>query len=217
MSLRVDFHTHTISSPDSLTTPERIADILRRGRLNRIVVTDHDTIAGARAAYALDPEHVIVGEEIMTARGEILAAYVTEEIPPGLSPQETIRRLRDQGAFISVSHPFDRLRGGAWRLDDLLEIVPLVDAIETFNARCMFAADNVRAGEFAQEHHLPGTAGSDGHAAFEIGRAFLELPQFRGPDELRKVIGQGQVQGKLSSPLVHFASRYASLRKKVKV
>jgi hypothetical protein len=102
-------------------------------------------------------------------------------------------------------------------LEDLLEIVPLVDAIETFNARCMLAADNVRAGEFAREHHLPGTAGSDGHAAFEIGRAVLELPQFRGPEELRKVIGQGQVRGRLSSPLVHFASRYAKLRKKVKV
>jgi len=217
MPLLVDFHTHTITSPDSLTTPERIVDILRRGRLDRIVVTDHDTIAGARAAYALDPEHVIIGEEIMTARGEILAAYVTEEVRPGLSPQETIRRLRDQGAFISVSHPFDRWRSGAWKLEDLLEIVPLVDAIETFNARCMFAADNARAGEFARTHHLPATAGSDGHAAFEIGRAVMVLPQFRGPEELRKVIGQGQVRGRLSPPWVHFASRYASLRKKVKV
>jgi predicted metal-dependent phosphoesterase TrpH len=187
MPLSVDFHTHTIASKDSLTTPERIVDILRRGRLNRIVVTDHDTITGAMAAYALDPEHVIVGEEIMTTRGEILAAYVTEEIPPGLSPQETIRRLRDQGAFISVSHPLDRLRSGAWKLEDLLEIAPLVDAIETFNARCMFAADNARAGEFAQ-----------------------------GQEELRKVIGQGQVRGRLSPPWVHFASRYASLRKKLR-
>jgi predicted metal-dependent phosphoesterase TrpH len=217
MPLSVDFHTHTIASKDSLTTPERIVDILRCGRLDRVIVTDHDTIAGARAAYALDPEHIIVGEEIMTTRGEILAAYVTEEVPPGLSPQETIRRLRNQGAFISVSHPFDRLRSGAWKLEDLLEIVPLVDAIETFNARCMFAADNARAGEFAWLHHLPATAGSDGHAAFEIGRAVMVLPQFRGPEELRKVIGQGRVAGRLSSPFVHFASRYAKLRKKVKV
>jgi predicted metal-dependent phosphoesterase TrpH len=214
MTLLVDFHTHTIASPDSLTTPERIVNILRRGRLDRIVVSDHDTITGARAAYALDPEHVIIGEEILTTRGEILAAYVTEEVPGRLSPLETIHRLRDQGAFISVSHPFDRLRRGAWKLEDLLEIAPLVDAIETFNARCMFAEDNVRAAEFAREHHLPSTAGSDGHAAFEIGRTVVLLPQFRGPDELRAVIGQGQVQGKLSSPLVHFASRYASLRKK---
>jgi predicted metal-dependent phosphoesterase TrpH len=215
MLLSVDFHTHTIASPDSLNTPERIVDILRRGKPDRIVVTDHDTIAGARAAYALDPEHVIIGEEILTTRGEILAAYVTKEVPPRLSPQETIRRLRDQRAFISVSHPFDRLRRGAWKLEDLLEIAPLVDAIETFNARCMFAADNARAGEFARLHHLAATAGSDGHAAFEIGRAVVVLPQFQGSEELRKVISQGKVQGKLSPPWVHFASRYASLRKKV--
>jgi hypothetical protein len=33
-----------------------------------------------------------------------------EEVPPGLTPHEAIRRLRDQGAFISVSHPFDTTR-----------------------------------------------------------------------------------------------------------
>jgi predicted metal-dependent phosphoesterase TrpH len=214
-SLKVDFHTHTFASLDSLTTPRRIVDIIRRRKLDRVVITDHNTIAGARAVYKMDPEHVIMGEEIMTTRGEILTAYVTEEVPSGLSPQEAIRRLRDQGAFISVSHPFDRLRNGTWKLEDLLEIAPLVDAIETFNARCMLAADNKRAAEFALLHHLPGTAGSDGHAAFEIGRAVIELPQFDGPDELRKVIGQGQVRGRLSPPWVHLASRYASLRKKV--
>jgi len=60
-------------------------------------VTDHNTIAGAQAAQALAPELVIVGEEIMTNSGEILAAYVVEEIPAGLSPQETIRRLKNRG------------------------------------------------------------------------------------------------------------------------
>jgi predicted metal-dependent phosphoesterase TrpH len=83
---------------------------------------------------------VIVGEEILTTQGELLAAFVTEEIPARLSPLETIHRLRAQGAFISVSHPFDGHRG--WQLEALLEIAPLVDAVEVFNARCIFARDN---------------------------------------------------------------------------
>ena len=73
----------------------------------------------------------------MTTGGEILAAFVTEEMSPFLTPQETIRRLRDQGAFISVAHPLDDHRG--WSLEALEAITPLVDAIEVFNARCVEA------------------------------------------------------------------------------
>ncbi|MEZ0395621.1 MAG: PHP domain-containing protein [Anaerolineales bacterium] len=211
----VDFHLHTSASKDALTTPEALIRAARRRGLDCVVVTDHNTIAGARAAHALDPELVIVGEEIMTTRGEILAAFVTEEVPPGLSPQETICRLRDQGAFISVSHPFDRWRSGAWRLEDLLEITPLVDAVEIFNARCLSPTDNLKAQQFARQHALPGTAGSDAHAALEVGAAHLVLPPFEGPDGLRQVIGAAQVRGRRSPFWVHFLSRYAHLRQKV--
>jgi predicted metal-dependent phosphoesterase TrpH len=215
MSLQVDFHTHTFESKDSLTSPERFVAAACRKNLDRVVVTDHNNIAGAQATYNLDLERIIVGEEIMTTRGEILAAFVTEEIPRGLSSRETIKRLRDQGAFISVSHPFDSWRHGAWKLEDLLDITPLVDAIEIFNARCTNAVDNQKAVEFALAQHLPGTAGSDAHAAFELGKARLVLPQFAGPDELRKVIREGQIQGSLSPFWVHFASYYARWRKMV--
>ncbi|MCX6038938.1 MAG: PHP domain-containing protein [Chloroflexi bacterium] len=213
--ISIDFHSHTIFSNDSLTRPESLIATSRRRGLDRVVVTDHNTIAGALAAHALDPELVIIGEEIMTTCGEILAAYLTEEIPPGLSPQETIKRLRDQGAFISVSHPFGFGRSGAWKMEDLLEIAPLVDAVEIFNARSITPGGNQRASEFARQHGLPGTAGSDAHAAFELGSAMLVLPQFAGPDARRKVIREGKVQGRLSPFWVHFFSRYAHLRKKV--
>jgi predicted metal-dependent phosphoesterase TrpH len=216
MFFSVDFHCHTAFSDDSLTTPAELVMASHRRGLNRLIVTDHNTIAGALAARHLDPELIVIGEEIRTTRGEILAAYMTGEIPGGLSPQETIHSLRDQGAFISVSHPFD-LRSGAWALEDLLEIAPLVDAIEVYNARCVRPGANQLALRFAKENSLPGTAGSDAHTAFELGAAYVELPQFEGPDELRKVIGQGKVHGHLSPFWVHFFSRYARIRKEVAV
>src|SRR5258707_5823698 len=148
------------------------------------MITDHNTIVGARAAQTLDPELVIVGEEIMTTHGEILAAFVTEEVPPHLSPAETIQRLKDQCAFISVSHPFDKLRKGGWMEADLLEILPQVDAIEVYNSRCMYPSFNHAARKFAEKHNIPGTVGSDAHAAFEVGRSLLLLEQFDGPDEM---------------------------------
>src|SRR5512132_3155538 len=152
--LKVEFHCHTIYSKDSLTRPRDLVAVCRRKGIDRVVVTDHNTIAGARAAQALDPERVIVGEEIMTTRGEILAAFVTEEIPPGLTPQETIRRLKEQGAFISVSHPFDTQRKGGWKEPDLLEILSDVDAIEVYNSRCMLPRFNREARQFAEKYNI---------------------------------------------------------------
>jgi predicted metal-dependent phosphoesterase TrpH len=211
----VDFHTHTSASKDSLTSPKQLIQVARRRGLDRVVVTDHNVINGALVAHALDPELVIIGEEILTTCGEILAVYVIEEIPPGLLPQEAIRRLRNQGAFISVSHPFDAWRSGAWRLADLMEIAPSVDAIEIFNARCMLPGGNHHATKFAHINAIPGTAGSDAHTANELGAAKLVLPQFTGPNELRKVILEGKVKGGMSPFWVHFFSRYAHSHKKV--
>jgi predicted metal-dependent phosphoesterase TrpH len=215
--LRVEFHCHTVYSKDSLTSPESLVETCRRKRIDRVVVTDHNTILGARAAQALDPERVIVGEEIMTSRGEILAAFLTEQVPRGLSPRDTIERLRGQGAFISVSHPFDEWREGGWQEADLLEISPLVDAIEVFNSRCMSPTFNRRAAEFARRHDLAGTVGSDAHAAFELGRSLVMLEPFEGPDEMRKVIRGAQYETHWSLPWVHLVSRYATLRKKIRI
>lgn len=213
MSLSVELHCHTIFSKDSLTTPQKLVQTCRRKRIDRVVVTDHNTIAGALVAQKLDPELVIVGEEIMTTRGELLAAFVTEEVPPFLTPQETILRLKDQGAFISVSHPFDRLRNGACEEEDLLEILPQVDAIEVFNSRCIDPQFNRDAQEFAAKHNIAGTVGSDAHAAFELGRSLLMLDPFEGPDGMRRVIRKGIHKARLSSPWVHLASRFAVIYK----
>jgi len=181
--------------------------------VDRLVVTDHNTIRGALAAQRLDPTRVIVGEEILTTRGEILAAFVQEEVPPHLSPAETIRRLRAQNAWISVSHPFDTARHG-WQLPDLLEIAPLVDAVEVFNARCLSPRLNILAAQFAREHNLAGTAGSDAHLALEVGRAVLVLPPFEDYASLKAAMPTARVEGRLSSPLVRLGSTFAKLANK---
>lgn len=212
MMLRLEFHCHTHYSRDSLTDPAALVKACQRKGIDRLVITDHNTIAGALAAQKIDPQRVIIGEEILTTHGELLAAFVSEEVPAGLSPQETIRRLRAQGAFISVSHPFDWLRHG-WRYEDLLAATPSVDAIEVFNARCWWPGFNRRAQKFALQHGLAGTVGSDAHTVLELGRATLFLPPFTDPDGLREALKQARYQVRWSGPWVHLSSRYASLRK----
>ncbi len=214
--LNVEFHCHTHYSKDSLTSIEALLAACRRKKLDRVVITDHNTIEGALLAQQIAPDNVIVGEEIMTRAGELLAAFVSVEVPRGLPPQEAIDRLREQGAFISVSHPFDVLRSGHWEQADLLAILPEVDAIETFNARCLWPGFNNRAQAFARQHGLPGTVGSDAHMPSEIGRAALRLPDFHDPETLRLAIRQGQRVGGLSTAWVHFASTYAKWYKLAK-
>jgi hypothetical protein len=205
--LRVEFHCHTLYSKDSLLRPADLVRACQRKNLARVVVTDHNTIRGALLAQEIDPHRVIVGEEVMTTQGELLAAFVREELPAGLSPLEAIQRLREQGAFISVSHPRDRQRG--WELHELEQILPLVDAIEVFNSRCIFPEDNTLAQELAQRHNLLATVGSDAHTAFELGRSTLLLPEFYDTATLKAALREAQSQTMLSSPGVHFTSRWA--------
>jgi predicted metal-dependent phosphoesterase TrpH len=213
--LTVDFHCHTSYSKDGITSLETLLATCQRKNIDRVVVTDHNTIQGALLARQMDPDRVIVGEEIMTNAGELLAIFVSAEVPRGLAPQEAIEFLREQDAFISVSHPFDALRSGHWEPADLLSILPQIDAIETFNARCLWPGFNRQALAFARQHGLAGTIGSDAHTAFEIGRATLRLPDFHDPKSLRAAIRQGQRQGGLSSAWVHLASTYAKAYKRL--
>lgn len=208
--LLTDFHTHTIYSPDSLMTSGKLVETAQRKGIDRVVVTDHNTIEGALEAAIQAPELIIVGEEIDTTDGEILAIFVSNEIEPGLPPMDVIQRLRAQDAFISISHPFDPTRKGGWRVEALLEIVPYIDAIETFNARSLFPWYNWRADRFAREHELPATYGSDAHAAFELGRGSLWVPYFEDTASLQENLSKAvSPRLILSPPWVHLTSRYA--------
>ena len=213
-TLRVEFHCHTIFSKDSLTKPEQLVNAARKKGLQRVIVTDHNSIGGALRAQKIAPELVIVGEEIMTTRGEILAAFVTEEIPARLTPRETIKRLRDQGAVISVAHPYDRLRKGAWEEPELLKIVDDVDALEVFNARCLYAEDNATALAFAESHGKLATVGSDGHITYEYGHATLHMQPFEGAGDFFEALKTATRETSSSPFWVHLFSSYAKFLRK---
>lgn len=210
--MKIDFHCHTHYSSDSIAKIDELLKVAHRRGLGKLVITDHNKIRGAVEAQKMEPDYVIVGEEIKTTCGELLAFFVREEIPPHLDPFKTIEELRAQGAFISVSHPMETLRPG-WPLPLLEEIAPLVDAIEVGNARVFKQAINDRALDFAVRHRLPVTAGSDGHDPFELGRMALEIEDFRDAESLRQVIGQARMIGEISPIWVHLFSVQAKIVK----
>lgn len=213
--LTVELHCHTCYSPDSLMRPAQLVRLARRRGLDRLAVTDHNTIQGALACAKLDPALVIVGEEILTTEGELLAYFVEQEVPAGLTPAAALGALKSQGACISVSHPFDRHRKGAWSLEALDRIRPHVDAIEGFNARAISERPNQRAAAYAAEHGLLQTAGSDAHAGLEVGRGTLRTPPFEDADGMRAALADCQRVGDRSPAWVHLLSRWASWRKRL--
>jgi predicted metal-dependent phosphoesterase TrpH len=130
---------------------------------------------------------------------------------------EALRRLRDQGAVISISHPVDRWRGSALGERLTLQIIEKVDALEAFNARCLAAADNVRAARLAAQHGKAVTAGSDAHTVRELGAGYLLLPPFElDPGSLRASLAQARPGGRTSGIWPHFASTFVKVIKRLR-
>lgn len=211
---RVELHSHTHYSRDCLTSFKQIVARCRALGIDKIAITDHNTADGALEFARLAPDLIIPGEEIMTTEGEILAFFVQETIPSGLSPEETIQRLRDQGAFISVSHPFDRLRNGAWGKAQMDLIIDKVDAIEVFNARCMWSEDNDQAAAYGAEHGVLGTVGSDAHIPYEFGKATLMMAPFEGAGSFAAALKDAEQDVQLSPKWVHGFSSLAKWQRK---
>ena len=212
---KVELHTHTCYSQDCLVQPAQFVAACRRKGIDKVAITDHNAIDGALTAQKIAPELIIVGEEIKTDCGEIIAYYLKELIPPGLPVREAISRVRAQGGVVGVSHPCDRFRREAMGVERLLPIIDLVDALEVFNARCVAPGDNDCARSLAQEHGKLMFAGSDAHTTFELGQATVRMPPFASPESFLSSLRQAQIQARLSSPLVHFASTYAKLARRL--
>jgi len=212
-TIKVDFHVHSIASLDSLSEATALYERAKKLGLGKLVITDHNTISCGMELWKSHPDYVIVGEEILTTSGEILAFFVKEEVPKNLKPLEALRCLKEQNAFISLSHPYAMNRHG-WSEVEMEEYLPFLDAIETDNARNS-SKKNQLAKRFAKEHNLCFTAGSDSHHISELGAMGLELPLFNNADELRAVIRSARVFGHESPAWVHLFSRIAVIKKTI--
>ena len=213
---RVELHCHTRASFDSLTKPEEIVNACRKRGIDRIAITDHNTMSGIAEVQALAPDLVIPAEEIKTEEGEVIGWFMTEEIPRGLPLQETIDRLKAQGAVIGVPHPLDSLRmGSALGRESLMTVIDQVDALEVLNARCLRKQDNEGAREIARTYGKLMTAGSDAHAAREIGTAIMLMPPFHDAESFRASLVQARIEGHLSGGHVRFYSTWAKIYKKL--
>jgi predicted metal-dependent phosphoesterase TrpH len=211
---KADFHIHSRFSGDCSTTLEQIIQTCQKKMINCIALTDHNEVEGALQLKKIAPFYVIVGEEILTTSGEIMGLFLSQKIPRDISIEEAIKRVKDQNGLLCAQHPFDKFRSDALQAEVMEKIKDQIDMVEIFNARTPLKRTTDMAREFAREHHFPATAGSDAHAAYEIGNAYVELPEFKGREDFLSALKQGRVAGRRANPLTHFSSLWSRLKKK---
>ena len=212
--LKADLHIHTKYSLDCNTPLEEIISCCQQRDINCIAISDHGTIEGALKMQKIAPFPVIIAEEIMTPYGEIMGMFLTEGIPSGISVEETISRIRAQSGLVVIPHPFDRFRPSALDGGILADLVAQkqIDAVEVFNSRTPLNRSSNKARAFARKHGIPGTAGSDAHTPYEVGNAYVEMPEFSGRDDFLESLARGKIIGRRTNPLTHFNSIWARLK-----
>jgi hypothetical protein len=166
-----------------------MVDAARTKKINVLCITDHNSIEGALIAktYAerYDDIDIVVGEEISTKDGEIIGLWLTERIPPKLSAEDTVKRIRAQGGVVIAPHPFSfhvpALNEKMINLD--------IDGIEVINGGHIDRYSNTMASEVSKRH--PGQwaeiGSSDAHSVSTMGYTWTEFDG-KGADGLRDAI-----------------------------
>ena len=210
--MKADLHAHTHFSRDALTSVETFVRRYQRAGIDCVAVSDHNNIDGALAVREVAPFRVIISEEIKSTEGEIIGLFLQETVRKGLTPEDTVRAIREQRGLVLVPHPYDRLRRSPLREEAVLRIMDDVDVIEVFNSRTVFAADNDKSQQLAVKHGKLMSAATDAHTPWEIGLAYVEMPPFESASDFLVALGKGRIVGRRSFIGVHALSTWAKIR-----
>jgi predicted metal-dependent phosphoesterase TrpH len=158
--------------------------------LSPLFLTDHDGIAGTHSLVEAG-EPVIAGEEILTSEGELIGLFLKTAVPEGLSPEETVAAIKEQGGLVYLEHPYDTTRRNL-REEAIERIAGHIDIVEVFNGRSQPEA-NRRAEELRGTLGVAAGAGSDAHTLKEIGSVYMEMERFDGAHDFLAKLRIGKV------------------------
>ena len=177
---RADLHMHSTYSDGIATIEQILHQVEHHSRLDVIAITDHDVIEGslrardlwARGNYRFD---FVVGEEISTKEGHMLALFIEKRIPPHLSIERSIDLVHEQGGLAIVAHPLNRIFRHSCQREVLDRIYASkdvwLDGIETWNASfCGIYANRLAMSTNRRVYGWPELGNSDAHTLNAIGR-----------------------------------------------
>ena len=197
---KADMHLHTLYSDGTASVRDLLDHIERRTDLDLIAVTDHERIDGALRAQEVHAAgnysfEVVLGEEVTTRRGHVLALFIRERIPALRPLPETLERIHDQGGIAIAAHPMAPLTPSLG-MRSLLAAHGAVDgrdhldAIELMNPS---AAGRARRGTRERLNrevlHLAAVGNSDAHVLDGVGTAWTWFPGTTAAD-YRAAVGE---------------------------
>ena len=210
---KADLHLHTRFSDGFPTVEQLLAYVEHETDLDVIAVTDHEDVTGGQRARELAAKRgyrfdVIVGAEITSFHGHVLALFVEETPPIYRSIERTLEAIHAQGGLAIAPHPFGWLTRSLsertiGRLHARGEAGIMLDAIELANPSPAGTITRKRALRRNRQWQLPATGSSDAHHLLQVGKGWTE---FEGTTAaaLRRAIVEGTTVARMT--------RYPSLR-----
>lgn len=225
---KADLHLHTTASDGGVSPQDLLDHVERRTDLDVIAITDHDTLEGALEAkriheagdYRFD---LVVGQEVTTRSGHVLALYIDKPIPKERSVKETIRLIHRQGGLAVAAHPMlviryidpDMLTADGVGADVLIS--EQFDAIEIVNGGPTMKGENARARLLNRTMLLRAeTGGSDAHILDAVGKGYTLFPG-RTAEDLRHAIEQKTTEAVSTKYRIREVLRYGRFFAKMKL
>jgi len=183
---KADLHIHTAAS-DGTAGIEEIRDhVERRTDLDVIAITDHERIDAALAARSMARDRglraeVVVGEEVTTRGGHLLALFIDRPIKPYRSLRNTIMAVHDAGGLAVPAHPlvpYPLCAQGCVLRHLLDDSDPRVhpDGLETLNPTMLGRPWHGKVVRFADRHGLAHLGNSDAHTVEAIATGWSTFP-----------------------------------------
>jgi predicted metal-dependent phosphoesterase TrpH len=184
---KADMHLHTLYSDGTASVQAVLEHVERTTDLDVIAITDHERIDGALRAREVHAAadysfELVVGEEITTRRGHVLALFIEERIPALRPLAETLERIHAQGGIAIAAHPMAPLtpslgtRSLLWSRG-ATDARHRLDAIELMNPSTAGRSRRVARARLNEDVlHLAAVGNSDAHVLEGIGSAWTWFP-----------------------------------------
>jgi predicted metal-dependent phosphoesterase TrpH len=166
-------HCHSTHSFDSWVSIRKLIKMIKKYRLDFVVLTDHNTIQGAVALrkelhrQQLEHVQVPIAAEYFTEYGDVIAAFITDELDYKGSFLSFVDQVKKQNGILLFPHPYK----GHQNIHD---VASHCDLIEVFNSRQSKNEDK-RAQELQERYQKPSYYASDAHLFSEYGNVILQI------------------------------------------
>ncbi len=184
---------HETSYDCGITIPEQIEQAHKIG-LDAFFITNHNTLDGFSDLVEYKKSHekykdlqVYPAEEVTTNTGiHVIGFGISETIKPGQTLEETLDKIKSQGAISCAPHPFALSNG-------VREHANLCDLIEVFNSNNVDRYSNLRASYFAKNTNMVEVVGSDSHVVTTLGRCINLFHCENKLDDILSAMKKGKI------------------------